>query len=75
VGPTRVPQAGMEGVGEKNAPFLQNALQNYDFSVLYSASTLSTPKTYDVWVRCDGYGRSGLSEKNFQLSSLHSIDR
>jgi hypothetical protein len=48
----------------------RNALQIAIFRYFHGPSTLSTPKTYDRWVRRERYGESDLCEKSFQLSSL-----
>jgi hypothetical protein len=55
---------------EKNR-FWQKRSLNCDFLVLHSPSTLyPLLKTYDVWVRREGYGGPDLGEKSFQLFSL-----
>jgi hypothetical protein len=48
--------------------FLAETLSKLRFLILHSPSTLSTSKTYDRWVRSEGYGGTDLGEKSFQLS-------
>jgi hypothetical protein len=53
---------GKTATGEKKLKFCQKHSPNCD---PYPLS-----KTYDGWVRREGYGGSDLDEKNFQLSLL-----
>jgi hypothetical protein len=60
----------MEGLGEKNRPFWQKRSPNCVFGTSIVLPPYPLPKTYDGWVRREGYGGSNLGEKSFQLSSL-----
>jgi hypothetical protein len=60
-------------LGEKIYLLGRNVLQIAIFRYFIVLPLYPLPKTCDVWVQHEGYGGSGLGEKNFQLSSLLNL--
>jgi hypothetical protein len=54
---------------EKSLGILAERSLNCDFWYFIVLPPYPLPKTYDGWVRREGYGGPNLSKKNFQLSS------
>jgi hypothetical protein len=57
-------------VGEKKIRFGQKRSPNCDFCPSIVLPPYPLLKTYDEWVRREGYSGPDLGEKNFQLSSF-----
>jgi hypothetical protein len=67
---SRYARVGMVGVSEKNITTLFK-LRFFDPFIVLPPYPL--PKTYDGWVRREGYGGPNLGEKSFQLFSLFIV--
>jgi hypothetical protein len=63
-------RVGKERLGKKHYVFGRNALQIAIIWYFMVLPPYPLPKTYDGWVRREGYGGPDLGEKSFQLSSL-----